>query len=204
MPHLVILAGPNGAGKSTTAPLLLRDTLRIGTFVNADEIARGLAGFAPETAAISAGRVMLGRLGELAEAGESFAFETTLAGRGLRHVISRATAAGYTVHLFFLWLPSADLATQRVRRRVELGGHNVPVADIRRRFARGLVNFFDEYQPLVTAWRMYDASRPGLHALVAHGEAPGPAIVLEPDTWDMIQSQVNRFRGEGAPGDEEV
>jgi predicted ABC-type ATPase len=203
VPHMVVLAGPNGAGKSTTAPLLLRDTLSIGTFVNADDIARGLAGFAPQTAAITAGRIMLGRLAELAEARESFAFETTLAGRGIRRLINSAITTGYEVHLFFLWLPSADLAAARVRRRVEQGGHDVPIQDIRRRFARGLLNFFDGYQELVTGWRLYDSSLPGRHALVAYGADARPPIVLEPDTWAIIQLQVNRLRREGALVDDE-
>jgi predicted ABC-type ATPase len=78
---VVVLSGPNGAGKSTAAPSLLKGRLSVDQFVNADEIARGLAGFAPETAAIPAGRIMLTRLRELAAARADFAFESTLASR---------------------------------------------------------------------------------------------------------------------------
>jgi predicted ABC-type ATPase len=80
-PSLVIVGGPNGAGKSTTAEALLKGVLAVDEFVNADVIARGLSGFAPEGSAISAGRIMLARIRELAEHRVSFAFETTLSSR---------------------------------------------------------------------------------------------------------------------------
>ena len=82
---IVIVAGPNGAGKTTAAPFLLRDALGVREYVNADPIAAGLSAFAPESVAIAAGRVMLGRLDELARQRLSFGFETTLASRSLRH-----------------------------------------------------------------------------------------------------------------------
>ena len=81
LPHVVVLAGPNGAGKSTTGPSLLRDTLGVTEFVDADTIARGLSAFAPERSALEAGRIMLRRLRQLAERHDDFAFETTLASR---------------------------------------------------------------------------------------------------------------------------
>lgn len=61
-PQIIIIAGPNGAGKSTLAPLLLRDKLKLTEYVNADTIALGLSAFAPEKAAMEAGRVMVRRL----------------------------------------------------------------------------------------------------------------------------------------------
>ena len=57
--HVIVIAGPNGAGKSTTAPVLLKGTLGLTEFVNADVIAQGLSAFQPESAAFHAGRVML-------------------------------------------------------------------------------------------------------------------------------------------------
>jgi predicted ABC-type ATPase len=123
---VVVLSGPNGAGKSTAAPSLLKGRLSVDQFVNADEIARGLAGFAPETAAIPAGRIMLTRLRELAAARADFAFESTLASRSFARWLESLTSGGYRFHLVFLWLPSADLAVARVRDRVRQGGHDVP------------------------------------------------------------------------------
>lgn len=99
-PSVVILAGPNGAGKSTVAPDLLQGTLAVGEFVNADVIASGLSAFDPDSAAITAGRVMLARIRELAEQRASFAFETTLASRSFAPWPRELRASGYAVHLF--------------------------------------------------------------------------------------------------------
>jgi len=80
-PIVVVLGGVNGAGKTTASRILLAETLKLVTFVNADMIAQGLSGFDPEAAAVKAGRIMLEQLKELAENRASFAFETTLAAR---------------------------------------------------------------------------------------------------------------------------
>ena len=66
---------------------------------------------------------------------------------------------GYRILLFFLWLPSADLAVARVKNRVRQGGHNVPEPVIRRRFESGIRNLFQLYRPQLNAWWLYDASR---------------------------------------------
>ena len=121
-PSLVVIAGPNGAGKSTLAPALLNDTLEVTEFVNADVIARGLSGFAPETMAMAAGRLMLARIRALAEQRASFAFETTLASRSFSPWIRRLIDRGHRFHLVFLSLPSTAVAVQRVANRVRMGG----------------------------------------------------------------------------------
>ena len=103
-PSIIVIAGPNGAGKSTVAPALLRDTLLVNEYVNADVIAQGLSAFAPESAALRAGRVMLGRLHELAEARRTFAFETTLASRSFAPWLARQKRSGYLVNLVFSYI----------------------------------------------------------------------------------------------------
>jgi predicted ABC-type ATPase len=148
----------NGAGKSTLAPALLRDTLGILEYVNADTIAEGLSAFAPEDASFDAGRVMIGRLRELADEGKDFAFETTLASRFYAGWLKELQQKGYCVHLTFLWLEDVDLALERVRARVLSGGHDIPAATLRRRYGRGLKNLFELYMPRVDSWRIYDAS----------------------------------------------
>ena len=184
-PHLVVLAGPNGAGKSTAAPALLRGQLGVTEFVNADTIARGLSAFSPERAAIEAGRIMLVRLRQLAAQQRDFAFETTLASRTFAPQISRWMQGGYAFHLIFLWLPSAEFALARIRERVRLGGHDVPEETVRRRYRRGLANFFGLYQPLATTWRFYDnsATRP---RLIARGERTGRINVSNAELWSRI------------------
>ncbi len=151
-PRMVVLAGPNGAGKSTSAEKLLQGALGVDEFVNADVVAQGLSGFAPESTAFAAGRVMLERLKYLANRRKSFGFETTLAGRWIAAWVAKLSASNYEVHLVFLWLPSEEAAVARVAQRVRLGGHDVPEPVIRRRFRAGLQNFFQLYQPLADTW----------------------------------------------------
>ena len=153
---VIIIAGPNGAGKTTFAREFLPNEAGCPVFVNADLIAAGLAPFAPETAAVQAGRLMLQELSRHFAARENFAFETTLAGRGYVHHIRAWQAAGYRVKLIFLQLDSPEEAIARVAQRVRQGGHAIPEATIRRRFAAGLENFQRLYAPLVDAWALYD------------------------------------------------
>lgn len=157
-PQIIIIAGPNGAGKSTPAPLLLRDKLKLTEYVNADTIALGLSAFAPEKAAMEAGRVMLKRLQDLATQGKSFAFETTLTTRSYAKCLEGLMEQGYEVHLIYLWLCSPEIAIARVQERVRAGGHDVPDETIRRRYKRGVMNFFRFYQSLATTWAVYDHS----------------------------------------------
>jgi len=125
-PSVIVLAGPNGAGKTTAARTLLAETLKVMTFVNADVLAQGLAGFDPDSAALEASRIMLERLHALAQERTDFAFETTLAGRSLAGWLDNLRQSGYVVHLVYFWLESADLAVARVAERVSMGGHNIP------------------------------------------------------------------------------
>ena len=187
-PSVVILAGPNGAGKSTAAPELLQGELAVTEFVNADVIARGLSAFDPDRAAMAAGRVMLARLDELARQRESFAFETTLASRTFAPWLRDLRASGYAVHLFFLWLSSADLAVERVADRVRSGGHDVPADTIRRRYRAGVRNLFSLYQPIVTTWAVYDCS--GLKSqLIAEGLESAPLKVYDRKVWATVQQR---------------
>ena len=128
-PKVVILAGPNGTGKTTSAGKLLLGAFQVTEFVNADMIAASMSASAPEHVAFDAGRIMLKRLRELAARRVSFAFETTLASRSYAPWLRELQADGYEVHLFFLWLPNADMAVARVADRVRAGGHDVPEAN---------------------------------------------------------------------------
>ena len=145
MPTVYLIAGPNGAGKTTFATEFLPAFVHCREFVNADLIAAGLSPFAPETQAIRAGRLLLTRIKECTNARRDFAFETTPAGRGYLRLVADLKRSGYRVVLYFLWLPSAEAAMDRVAGRVRQGGHNIPEALIRRRFEAGLRNFFQLY-----------------------------------------------------------
>ena len=186
-PHVIVIAGPNGAGKSTTAPTLLKGTLGVTEFVNADVIALGLSAFQPERAAFHAGRVMLERLHYLAKERVDFAFETTLASRSFAPWIAKLQQSGYTFHLVFLWLPSADFAVARVAERVRMGGHDVPEETIRRRYNKGIENFFRLYRPLSVTWRIYDNAEPSWPRIVADGRGDANETIYDPKTWSLIR-----------------
>ena len=153
---IIIIAGPNGAGKTTFARSFLPREAQCPRFINADLIAAGLSPFAPETAAIKAGRLMLEEVAACVGRGESFAFETTLSGLGYLRHIDQWHAQGYRVDLYFLALPSAEAAVARVAERVSQGGHDIPEPVIRRRFVTGRRNFDQHYKTKVDTWALYD------------------------------------------------
>jgi predicted ABC-type ATPase len=155
-PRIIIIAGPNGAGKITFAREFLPSEAACPVFINADLIAAGLAPFAPDTASLQAGRLMLQELARYSAARTSFAFETTLSGRGYLRLIKEWQDAGYSVKLIFLQLASPEEAIARVAQRVRQGGHNIPEDVIRRRFTAGKENFERRYSPLVDSWARYD------------------------------------------------
>jgi predicted ABC-type ATPase len=186
-PIVAVIAGPNGAGKSTTAPGLLAGVLGITEFVNADVIAQGLSAFDPEGAAIDAGRVMLTRLKALATSRANFAFETTLASRTFAPWIARLCDSGYEFHLVFLYLPSPEMALERVADRVRAGGHHVPGEVVRRRYVGGIRNFFRLYRPLAKRWRFYDNSDRTGPRLIASGVRADEQQVADAATWDVIK-----------------
>lgn len=157
-PKIVVIAGPNGAGKTTFARAFLPEEAQCPRFINADLIAAGLSPFAPEAAAIKAGRLMLQEIAACAARRESFAFETTLAGMAYLRHIEDWRRAGYHVSLFFLSLPTVELALARVAERVRQGGHDIPEHVLRRRFAAGRRNFEKHYRAAVDVWALYDNS----------------------------------------------
>lgn len=183
MPQVVVIAGPNGAGKTTVSKTLLSEILHSKAFVNADAIAQGLNGLAPDTQAIQAGRLMLQQLDEFAIAGEDFAFETTLSGRTYAAWLRKLREKGYQVFLFYSWLDCPDLAVERVRIRVQSGGHSIPEPTIRSRYVRSWDNFLRLYQPIADEWRVVDNSHDTGYQLVATGTQMKVATVLNPETW---------------------
>jgi len=157
-PRCIVIAGPNGAGKTTFAREFLPREGGIIRFVNADLIASGLSPLRPELAARRGGRLVLTELSRLAKARQDFAFESTLSGRTYFPLLRRWKASGYRIELVFLFLPlpSEELALQRIAARVRQGGHDVPRADVVRRFNRSWKNFQLLYRELADMWTIYD------------------------------------------------
>jgi predicted ABC-type ATPase len=159
MAKLYIISGCNGAGKTTASYSLLPEMLNCTQFVNSDEFAKGLSPFHPEKASIQASRYMLMKFKYLLERQQDFAIETTLATRTLLKMAQKAQKAGYTVTLLYFWLNSPELAVERVRARVEAGGHDIPEETIRRRYQVGIDYFFHYYAPMCERWILADNSQ---------------------------------------------
>lgn len=185
--HIYIIAGPNGAGKTTFANRFLPGFVQCREFLNADLIAAGLSPFSPESQAIRASQLMLERLHGLLEKRQSFSLETTLAGKSYRQAIPQWQELGYRVVLIFLWLPSVEMAIERVAVRVREGGHNIPEAMIRRRYRRGIDNLFQLYLPLVADAYIYDGSQ--LPPELAWESIAGTEHVMSDPVWNAIQQR---------------
>lgn len=186
MPKLYIIAGCNGAGKTTASYTVLPEMLGCKEFVNADEIAKGLSPFNPESVAIEAGRLMLQRMDDLLAEGADFAFETTLATRSYVKFIEKAHAKGYYVSLLFFWLPTPEQAIERVATRVQAGGHNIPSEVIRRRYTNGIRNLTTLYTPVCDYWTIYNNSSLDGIRKVAWGINKEIKQVIDPLSYKKI------------------
>jgi predicted ABC-type ATPase len=164
-PRCIVIAGPNGAGKTTFAREFLPKDADVVHFVNVDLLAAGLSPLKPQLAILNAGRLFLGELDRLARARQDFAFESTLSGLTYLSRIKRWKSAGYRIEIVFLRLASVQLALRRIAVRVKQGGHDVPRADVLRRFHRGWKNFETAYKPLADMWTVYDNSGGSLRLL---------------------------------------
>ena len=176
---LYIISGCNGAGKTTASYTVLPEVLDCKEFVNADEIARGLSPFNPESVVIEAGRLMLQRIEDLLSKEESFSIETTLATKSYINLVRRAQEKGYTVRLLFFWLNSPDLALQRIAERVAKGGHNIPEPIVRRRYVTGISNLFRLFMNEVDSWEIYDNSKYPAIQIARGGKDDETFIIVE-------------------------
>ncbi|MBI4707797.1 MAG: zeta toxin family protein [Candidatus Omnitrophica bacterium] len=154
--NVYIIAGPNGSGKTTFAKKFLPNYAKCQNFINADFIAQGLSPFSPQAAAIKAGRLVLEQIHDLAKKDIDFAFETTLSGKSYISFLQELKKKGYSINIFFLWIPNPELALSRIKDRVAAGGHDVPAVDVKRRFYRGIYNFLHHYSPLSDSWLLFN------------------------------------------------
>lgn len=184
--NIYIIAGPNGSGKTTFAREFLPNYAMCPNFVNADLIAQGLSPFSPRIAAMKAGRIVLDQIDAFAKKGIDFGFETTLSGKSYMKLLKELKAKGYQIHLFFLWIPDARLALERIKDRVAEGGHDVPSADVRRRFNRSIYNFFALYRSLVDSWMLFDNTKAIPHLVAKSGG--GGAIIHDKNLFERIST----------------
>lgn len=189
--HLYIISGPNGAGKTTASYTVLPKILHCKEFVNADEIARGLSPFNPESVAIEAGRLMLKRISELLLRNESFSIETTLSTRSYFRLVEKAHLQGYDVTLLYFWLKSPQQAIERVAERVAKGGHDIPKDIIIRRYWEGLDNLFKIYMPIVDTWILVNNSETP-RFIVATGGRDQETTIKDTNHFKIIEEYVKR------------
>ena len=188
---LYIIAGCNGAGKTTASFTILPEVLGCKEFINADEIAKGLSPFQPESVAMQAGRIMLARMDELLQKGQTFAFETTLATKSYKQKIEWAQANGYEVTLLFFWLDSPNMAKKRVAQRVAEGGHSIPSQTIERRYHNGIANLFAIYMDMVDICYIFDNSE-GRKELIAQKERHKGIVIYNNDKFNLMKNNNER------------
>ena len=190
-----MIAGPNGSGKTTIAVEFIPHEDLIDEFLNADEIARGLAPVRPESMALTASKLMLQRFKTLMEEQRSFAFETTASGTNYVKHLEAAKAKGYQISLIFLWLISPEQATRRVQQRVKHGGHLVPEDVIHRRYGAGLQNLFKHYLPLADRVMILDnSSEDSPRRLIARKNLHGDLEILDLRIWKKIEESIYERR----------
>lgn len=182
---IYIIAGCNGAGKTTASFTILPEFMNCEEYINADEIARGLSPFHPESVPIEAGKLMISRINDLMKKGETFAVETTLSTHSYVNLIKRAHKSGYMVELIFLWLSSPEVAIKRVAKRVSEGGHNIPVDVIRRRYAAGIQNLIEIYSQIVDRWILIDNNTT---SVVVAETVNGETMVYDMERYKKILS----------------
>jgi len=185
--NLYIIAGCNGAGKTTASFTILPEMFNCKEFVNADEIAKGLSPFQPETVSFLAGRIMLERVNELLVQGEDFAIETTLTTLSYRQTIEFAKQKGYHITLLFFWLNDVNLAIERVKIRVSEGGHNITEEVIIRRYYKGISNLIKVFTSLCDYWIVIDNSVEPYFA-IAEGIKNIESIIYDEQVWKQIKN----------------
>ena len=177
-PWLVIIGGPNGAGKTTFARVAAsRLSLRYAAAdLIADELGLGREG----ADAVRAGRLFTARVRVAVSHGESLLVESTLSGLVTRRLIRRARASGYRVSVGFVYVDSVAACIRRIRARVQRGGHPVPDDDVRRRFRRSLVNFWERYRFDADAWHLtYNGGEDAVR--VAFGSGSRAVVIDSPN-----------------------
>ena len=174
--RVIIIAGPNGSGKTTLSKELLKE-FHID-FLNADLIAEKLNPNDFQAVRIKAGKEFLRTIDTKINKGESFALESTLSGTYLIRIINLLKKKKYKVSIIFIFIENTEAALQRIKIRVQKGGHDVPKEDVLRRFHRSLNNFWKTYRKLSDDWQLIYNGEESL-SFVASGTKNTETIIDE-------------------------
>jgi predicted ABC-type ATPase len=183
--RIILLGGPNGAGKTTTARVLLPEFFDLYPFLNADDM-RGISPQNVEAAALAAGRLLIEKMRLQIREGRSFALETTLSGKSFLPLLRSCKENGWTISLYYFWLPSLEHSIARVANRVRQGGHSIPDEVIFRRFRTGLWNMLHLYLPRADTAAIYDNSQRH-RILIADQESGCPLVIHDHARWSRIE-----------------
>jgi predicted ABC-type ATPase len=145
--RFIILAGANGTGKTTLASELLKAYSL--EFLNADLIALKTG------SRISAGKKFIETMNRLIARKVSVAIESTLSGSYLIKTIKKVKKLAYHVSIIYVFVDNPEVALQRIKARVEAGGHDVPRVDVIRRFYRSKANFWKKYKDIADDWTIF-------------------------------------------------
>jgi predicted ABC-type ATPase len=184
--EVILIGGPNRAGKTTTARVLLPEFFARYAFLNADDIARGISPQNVEAAALAAGRLLIEKMRTQVRDGRSFAVETTLSGKSYLPLLKSCKEDGWTVSLYYFWLPTPEHSIARVANRVRHSGHSIPDEVIFRRFRVGLWNMRHLYLPLADTAAIYDNSEQR-RILIADRVSGWPLVMHDQARWSRIE-----------------
>ena len=184
---MYIIAGPNGSGKSTFAQELIKEKDLF--FVNADIIAQELSGDnSGKSAMFSAGKIFFQRVNQLVKENAGFAIETTLSGKYTAKIIERLKKERYKIKMVFIFVETPLLSIERIKIRVQNGGHHVADGDVIRRFTRSKINFWNIYRYLVDSWGIYNNSgKSFLPVAIGKGE---DYIILDSEMFETYMEDL--------------
>lgn len=134
----ILIAGVNGAGKSTLYETL--DVLKEMPRINTDEIVKTLGDWRDTSVLMAAGKQAVKLLNQYMAKGVTFNQETTLCGKTILKNIRKAKEMGYCIELHYVGVDSVEIAKERVRARVNKGGHGIPETDIEKRYIETFCN----------------------------------------------------------------
>ncbi len=154
MKRYILFAGVNGAGKSTLYRIVDQDIRNLPR-VNVDEILKTFGDWRNFGDILKAGKIAIAKIESNFSEGLSFNQETTLCGASIMKNILRAKSLGYYIEVHYVGVASAEVAKERIKMRVAMGGHGIPDADVDRRYVESFRKL-KEIMPLCDELTLYD------------------------------------------------